>query len=67
MNNKENAEAAGSGPAGYRLCDSGNVEMLTEAEVNAVIARIFREAVRSSGLGRVPWGRCTELVCCGER
>jgi hypothetical protein len=55
MNNKENAEAAGNGPAGFRLCDSGSVEILTEAEVNAEIARIFREAVRSSGLGRA-WG-----------
>jgi hypothetical protein len=55
MNDKENAVAAGNEPAGFRLCESGNVEMFTEAEVNAVIARIFREAVRSSGLGRVPW------------
>jgi hypothetical protein len=55
MNNKENAVAAGNEPAGFRLCESDNVEMFTEAEVNAVIACIFWEAVRSSGLGRVPW------------
>jgi hypothetical protein len=66
MNNKENAVAAGNEPAGFRLCESGNVEMFTEAEVNAVIARISGRRFDQAALAERRGGRCTELVCCEE-
>lgn len=46
MTGSKKSLAAGDRLAGFRIGPDGDVELLTEAEVNAMINRVIREACK---------------------
>jgi hypothetical protein len=47
MTGSKKSLAAGDRLAGFRIGPDGDVELLTEAEVNAMINRVIREACKA--------------------
>jgi hypothetical protein len=47
----------GNQPGGFRIGPGGEVELLTDAEVDALVKRAIREAMYSAG-----WPRCERTL-----